>query len=252
MEQERTDLKRAEATVKAQNLRIEKLEHRLARLLRVQFGRSSEKMDIAQLRLLFDEVATPEPANDEAPPAPAAPSARKPGTRVPLPAHLPRQTIEHRPGACSAGCSGPLVQDRRGRHRGARLHPGTLPGDPPCEAARGVPDMRADPPGSCRRSAAAQGHGEQRAAGAPCRQPLRGPSALAPPVGDPAPRGSPHRPGCDEPVGPETGLAAGAARRAAVRPYPRSPQGAWRRHARHLARERRWQPDRTLLGLSAR
>ncbi|MFD2134647.1 transposase [Novosphingobium resinovorum] len=37
------------------------MEHRLARLLRVQFGRSSEKMDIAQLRLMFEEVDAPEP-----------------------------------------------------------------------------------------------------------------------------------------------------------------------------------------------
>jgi hypothetical protein len=37
--------------VKAQTLRVGKLEHRVARLLRVQFGRSSEKMDIVQLRL---------------------------------------------------------------------------------------------------------------------------------------------------------------------------------------------------------
>ena len=50
MAQERAELKAARATVKVQDLKIEKLEHRLARLLRVQFGRSSEKMDIAQLR----------------------------------------------------------------------------------------------------------------------------------------------------------------------------------------------------------
>ncbi|MEJ7935067.1 transposase [Sphingobium sp. AN558] len=61
MEQERAELTVAQATVKAQTLRIEKLEHRVARLLRVQFGRSSEKMDIAQLRLMFEEVEAPEP-----------------------------------------------------------------------------------------------------------------------------------------------------------------------------------------------
>src|SRR3546814_1041891 len=53
MELERAELGAAKQTVKAQGLTIEKLEHRLARLLRVQFGRSSEKMDIAQLRLMF-------------------------------------------------------------------------------------------------------------------------------------------------------------------------------------------------------
>jgi transposase len=76
MEQERAELKAAKATVEAQNFRIEKLEHRLARLLRVQFGRSSEKMDIAQLRLMFDEVEAPQPANDDEPAAPMPESAR--------------------------------------------------------------------------------------------------------------------------------------------------------------------------------
>ena len=51
MDLERAELRSAKQTVKAQNLTIEKLEHRLARLLRIQFGRSSEKMDLAQLRL---------------------------------------------------------------------------------------------------------------------------------------------------------------------------------------------------------
>jgi transposase len=109
LEQERTELKVAKATVQAQTLRIEKLEHRVARLLRVQFGRSSEKMDIAQLRLMFEDVEAPEPANDDAAVVPTTISARNPGGRVPLPAHLPRQLVEHPPGACSAGCSGPTV-----------------------------------------------------------------------------------------------------------------------------------------------
>jgi transposase len=52
-------------TVITQSLTIEKLEHRLARLLRVQFGRSSEQMDIAQLRLMFEQVDFPAPANDD-------------------------------------------------------------------------------------------------------------------------------------------------------------------------------------------
>src|SRR3546814_8087902 len=66
MELERAELGAAKQTVKAQGLTIEKLEHRLARLLRVQFGRSSEKMDIAQLRLMFEDVDAPAPANDDA------------------------------------------------------------------------------------------------------------------------------------------------------------------------------------------
>ena len=110
MEQERAKLTAAQATVKAQTLRIEKLEHRVARLLRVQFGRSSEKMDIAQLRLMFEEAEAPEPANDEVTAPPVMKSARKSSGRVPLPAHFPRQTVDHQPSPCSAGCNGPSVQ----------------------------------------------------------------------------------------------------------------------------------------------
>ncbi|MEQ6335757.1 transposase [Sphingobium sp. MK2] len=106
MEQERAELTATRATVKAQTLRIEKLEHRVARLLRVQFGRSSEKMDIAQLRLMFEEVEVPEPANDEVAAPPVAKSARKSGGRVPLPAHFPRQTVDHQPSPCSVGLDG--------------------------------------------------------------------------------------------------------------------------------------------------
>ena len=112
LEQERAELKSAKATVATQGLTIEKLEHRLARLLRVQFGRSSEKMDIAQLRLMFDEIDTPAAANDDvgSPGEVQAPTPRKPGTRAPIPAHVPRQVVEHQPGACAPGCSGRQTQ----------------------------------------------------------------------------------------------------------------------------------------------
>lgn len=110
MEQERAELTAAQATGKAQTLRIEKLEHRVARLLRVQFGRSSEKMDIAQLRLMFEEVDAPEPANDEVAAPLVVKSARKSGGRVPLPSHFPRHTVDHQPRPCSTGCNGPSVQ----------------------------------------------------------------------------------------------------------------------------------------------
>ena len=56
MERERDALRLANDTVKTQSLTIEKLEHRLARLLRVQFGRSSEQMDIAHPINRIDEL----------------------------------------------------------------------------------------------------------------------------------------------------------------------------------------------------
>jgi transposase len=104
MELERAELQAATATVKAQNLKIEKLEHRLARLLRVQFGRSSEKMDAAQLRLMFEDADTPDPANDDGPVSSKLKSAGKAGTRAPIPAHIPRLTTLQRPEPC--GCGG--------------------------------------------------------------------------------------------------------------------------------------------------
>lgn len=104
MEVERGELTVARQTVKTQGLTIEKLEHRLARLLRVQFGRSSEKMDIAQLRLMFEELDTPEPANDDVATTAKPKPARKGGARTPIPAHVPRLTAEHRPQPC--GCGG--------------------------------------------------------------------------------------------------------------------------------------------------
>ena len=102
VELERDALRLANDTVKTQSLTIEKLEHRLARLLRVQFGRSSEQMDIAQLRLMFEEVDTPVPADDDDA-AETSKSIREAGSHQPIPAHIPRQTTEHRPGPCACG-----------------------------------------------------------------------------------------------------------------------------------------------------
>jgi hypothetical protein len=112
LERERAALNAAKAVVTTQGLTIEKLEHRLARLLRVQFGRSSEKMDIAQLRLMFDEIDTPVAANDDAgsPGEVRQPAPRQAGARAPIPAHVPRQVIEHCPGTCSPDCTGQQTQ----------------------------------------------------------------------------------------------------------------------------------------------
>src|SRR3546814_11262058 len=101
MELERAELGAAKQTVKAQGLTIEKLEHRLARLLRVQFGRSSAKMDIAPLRLLFEDVDAPAPANDDATMASGVKPTRQAGTRAPLPPQIPRTTKNGR-AACRA------------------------------------------------------------------------------------------------------------------------------------------------------
>jgi len=82
---------------------IDKLTLELARLRRMQFGRSSEQLDarIEQLELMVEELqASAAPA-----PTVAAPATnwRKP-VRKPLPAHLPRETIVHAPDAQCPDC----------------------------------------------------------------------------------------------------------------------------------------------------
>jgi len=83
---------------------IEKLKGELARLRRMQFGRSSEKLAdrIEQLELIADELET-----RTAKPTPsgvlAQIEARQP-VRKPLPAHLPRESVVHAPQASCPDC----------------------------------------------------------------------------------------------------------------------------------------------------
>ena len=122
---------RAEAG--AQALMIEKLTAQLAKLRRMQFGKSSEKLDAAilQLELALGEIeedvaaAQAEQAKlvPEKPAAPATPdkTGAKPKdkpVRKPLPAHLPREEVTHWPASVAdgnlecgcAGCGGKLRQ----------------------------------------------------------------------------------------------------------------------------------------------
>src|SRR4051812_36832995 len=108
------ELRAAELAVQYKTLEIEKLKFQIAKLRRMQFGRSSERINhqIAQLELRLEEleageaedVAKAEAAN------PAAPArARNKPTRKPLPDHLPRQEVIHQPaadGACTCPACG--------------------------------------------------------------------------------------------------------------------------------------------------
>jgi transposase len=84
---------------------IEKLKAQLARLRRLQFGRSSEKLEttIAQLELLLEDVE--EERGDSEPSEPVAAQAAiahdKP-VRRPLPDHLPREEVVHGPAAAES------------------------------------------------------------------------------------------------------------------------------------------------------
>lgn len=104
---------RAEATrwrmaARHHELMIEKLRLQLARLKRMQFGRSSEKLSaqIEQLELLIEELETPT-AVPPAPPAPTQRATNKPARR-PLPEHLPREPVIHEAACACPGCGGGL------------------------------------------------------------------------------------------------------------------------------------------------
>jgi transposase len=115
-----SELKAAETAVQLKALEIEKLRFQLAKLRRMQFGRSSERItrQIAQLEFQLEELETgtaEDTARAEAaePPAPTSERVNKP-KRKPLPDHLPRQDVVHQPagdGACTCpDCGGSMAK----------------------------------------------------------------------------------------------------------------------------------------------
>lgn len=99
----------ARAGLAVKTLEAEKLKFELARLRRMSFGQSSERIDrqIEQLELRLEEIETTAADADNTAsavePTPAtAPSDAAPGkTRRQLPDHLPRVTETHEPSACT-------------------------------------------------------------------------------------------------------------------------------------------------------
>jgi len=116
LEVERAAREAAEHALLSRHLMIEKLKIQIARLRRMHFGRSSEKLglEIAQLELALEEMETAEA--EFAPRAPSPAQERKVADRS-LPSHLPREEIFHLPsgGDCACPtCGGqlrPLGQD---------------------------------------------------------------------------------------------------------------------------------------------
>jgi transposase len=109
-----SELKVAELSVQYKALEIEKLKLQIAKLRRMQFGRSPERItrQIEQLELRLEELETgaaeaeadakADAGADTAEPVAPIRERRKP-TRQPLPDHLPRQEVVHQPtddGAC--------------------------------------------------------------------------------------------------------------------------------------------------------
>jgi transposase len=97
-------------------MEIEQLKLLVAKLKRMRFGRSSERHleQAGQLELLIEELEANrgqrEAFDAEKTPAPAREPAAKPKSpaRGPLPAALPRETVEHAPGTSCPECAGAL------------------------------------------------------------------------------------------------------------------------------------------------
>ena len=103
------ELKAAQTAVQLKALEIEKLKFQIAKLRRMQFGRSSERISrqIEQLEFRLEELETgaaEDTARAEAADRPAPTRERAKPKRNPLPDHLPRQDVVHQPaddGACT-------------------------------------------------------------------------------------------------------------------------------------------------------
>jgi transposase len=113
------ELKAAETAVQFKTLEIEKLKFQIAKLRRMQFGRSSERISrqIEQLELRLEELESGEAADaaktEATDPTPPSPARARP-KRKPLPEHLPRQEVVHQPadnGACACpACGGKMAK----------------------------------------------------------------------------------------------------------------------------------------------
>jgi transposase len=103
------ELKAAQTAVQLKALEIEKLKFQIAKLRRMQFGRSSERINrqIEQLEFRLEELETgaaEDTARAEAADRPAPTRERAKPKRNPLPDHLSCQDVVHQPaddGACT-------------------------------------------------------------------------------------------------------------------------------------------------------
>ena len=100
------------AELLSRDLQIEKLKIELARLKRLQFGRSSEHVSqqIAQLELTLEELEASETALAivATPARTSEPRERAKPVRRPLPRHLPRETLTHESACTCPECGGAL------------------------------------------------------------------------------------------------------------------------------------------------
>jgi len=104
----KAELAEARAELTGARLLIEQLKSQLAVLRRMQFGRSSEKLnaEIQQLELLLEDLEEGEAERIAPTTATAGTSQRRHPARKPLPDHLPREDVIHHPGDACHCCGG--------------------------------------------------------------------------------------------------------------------------------------------------
>ena len=97
------------AALASNTIEIEHLKLVIAKLRRLQFGRSSEKLtrEIDQLELRLEELQTAQAQATTVEQPPAQPEREKPA-RKPLPEHLPREQVVHQPACACPDCGGAL------------------------------------------------------------------------------------------------------------------------------------------------
>ena len=90
---------------------IEQLKLLIAKLKRMQFGRSSERLDreVEQLELRLEELQTQAECQAQTNPSPVVEEKRRPA-RQPLPDHLPRQNVVHAPACDCPDCGQAMRQ----------------------------------------------------------------------------------------------------------------------------------------------
>jgi len=103
------ELKSKSAELQAHVLKIEQLKAQLARLRRMQFGRSSEKLarEIEQLELLLEDLGESEAESPVSRSAVVCEEKQKPIRRA-LPESLPREEIVHEAACACPRCGGEL------------------------------------------------------------------------------------------------------------------------------------------------
>src|SRR5689334_10862652 len=255
------ELQAAKLAVQLRTLEIEKLKFQIAKLRRMQFGRSSERLtrQIEQLELRLEELEAGEAEEITKAATADRPLPIREGDRPkrkPLPDHLPRQETVHEPehnGACICpACGGEMARLGEdvtevldyvpGRFRVIR-HVRPKYACRRCDAITQAPAPALPTP----RGRAAPG------AGASAGLEILRSSAALPTEPDLRPRRPGPRPLDHERLGRPGGLATATDRRRHPQPRLRRREGPRRRHAGPGAGARPWpHPDWTIVGLCPR